>query len=283
MPLNLNNFVQGANSLGATIGGRAGQALQAGAGLIGNISRLASGPISALLPKGAQPQSGVKSASASFASTQAKDWRVTLSIPSGSYQESKILKPLTTMGKFVFPFTPTINLSHQASYSAMDPIHNNYSFSSYENSKLDKINISGDFYCENSDDASYWIASVHFLRSVTKMYFGENTENAGAPPPVLKLNGYGDFVFNNVPVVVTNFSIEMPKDVDYIPSKFVGNGSATTIDGETTDYDLDGVGYVPVKSTISLTLTPVYSREAVRNFNLQDFVKGNYIFDKGFI
>ncbi len=278
MPFNLDNFVQGANKLGGTIGGRAGSAIQAGAGLIGNISKLASGPISAFLPKGAQPKSGTQNASATFASTEAKDWRVSLSIPGGSYSESKVLKPLTKIGKFVFPFTPVINLSHQAGYSAMDPIHNNYSFSSYENSKLEKITITGDFYCENSDDAAYWIASVHFLRSVTKMYFGENTENAGAPPPVLKLNGYGDFVFNNVPVVVTNFSVEMPKDVDYIPSKFVGNQTA-----ENADFDMDGVGYVPVKSTINITLMPVYSREAVRNFNLQDFVKGNYIFDKGFI
>ena len=278
MPLNLNSFVQGANSLGGSIGGRAGQALQAGAGLIGNISKLASGPISAFLPKGAQPASGTSSAKAKMAETGQRDWRVSLSLPGGSYADSKILRPLTKIGKFVFPFTPTINLSHQASYSAMDPVHNNYSFSSYENSKLDKINISGDFYCENSDDAGYWIASVHFLRSVTKMYFGTNTENAGAPPPVLKLNGYGDFVFNNVPVVVTNFSIEMPKDVDYIPSKFIGNSTI-----ENADFDVDGVGYVPVRSTINITLVPVYSRESVRNFNLQDFVKGNYIFDKGFI
>lgn len=277
MPLDLNNFVQGANKLGSTIGGRAGQALQQGAGLVDNIRKF-GGAVSNFLKPGAQPQSGVQSASAKFASTEAKDWRVTLSLPGGSYAESKILKPLTANGKFIFPFTPQINLSHQASYSAMDPVHNNYSFFSYENSKLDKINITGDFYCENSGDASYWIASVHFFRSVTKMYFGDNTENPGAPPPVLKLNGYGDFVFNNIPVVVTNFSVEMPKDVDYIPSKFVGN---STIEG--ADFDVDGVGYVPVRSTFNITLQPVYSRDAVRNFNLQDFVKGNYIFDKGFI
>jgi hypothetical protein len=278
MPFNLDNFVQGANKLGGSIGGRAGQAIQAGAGLVGNISRLASGPISKLLPKGGQPTSGTQNADARFAGTDPKDWRVSLSVPTDYWENAKILQPLAKTGKFIFPFTPQITLSHQASYSAMDPIHNNYSFASYENSKLDKISISGDFYCENSDDASFWIASVHFLRSVTKMYFGENTVNAGAPPPVLKLNGYGDFVFNNVPVVVTNFTVDLPKDVDYIPSKFVGNQSI-----ENADFDMNGVGYVPVKSTINVTVMPMYSREAVRNFNLQDFVKGNYIFDKGFI
>lgn len=277
MPLNLDNFVTGAQKLGGSLGGRAGGAIATGAGLVDNIRKF-GGAVSNFLKPGAQPASGTTSAKAQMAATGVKDWRVSLSIPGGIYADSKVLKPLTSIGKFIFPFTPTINLSHQASYSAMDPIHNNYSFLSYENSKLDKINISGDFYCENSDDASYWIASVHFLRSVTKMHFGANTENAGAPPPVLKLNGYGDFVFNNVPVVVTNFSIEMPKDVDYIPSKFVGNSTI-----ENADFDVDGVGYVPVKSTLNVTLMPVYSRDAVRNFNLQDFVKGNYITDKGFI
>lgn len=281
MPFNLDTFVKGANSLGSSVGGRAGSALQAGAGLVDNIRKF-GGAVSKVLSPGAQPGAGTTATKAQFASTGAKDWRVSLSIPTGSYSISKILRPLNEVGKFIFPFTPSISLTHQASYSAMDAVHNNYSFASYENSKLDKITITGDFYCEDGNDAAYWIAAVHYLRSVTKMYFGENTENPGAPPPVLKLNGYGDFVFNNVPVVVTNFSVELPKDVDYIPSKFVGN-KTSTIEGEVIDYDIDGVGYVPVRSVITVTLMPVYSREAVRNFNLEDFVKGNYINNKGFI
>lgn len=272
---NLDNFVQGANKIGGSIGGQTGGAIKSVAGIVQGVRDIGK-IFSKTIPKGGETK-GTTGASASFSNTTPKDWRVSLSIPGGSYAaaDNYILAPLRRTGKFIFPFTPTINLSHSASYSAMDPIHNNYSFSSYENSKIEKINISGDFYCENSDDASYWIASVHYLRSVTKMYFGEKSENAGAPPPVLKLNGYGDFVFNNVPVVVTNFQVEMPKDVDYIPSVFVGKTD--------NEYAETGVGYVPVKSTISVTLIPMYSREAVRKFNLQDFVKGHYIFDKGFI
>ena len=278
MPFNLDTFVTGANSLGSSLGGPAGNAIRSVAGIAQGVSSIGKLFSKTGLPKGGESANGTTSASAKFASTEARDWRVSLSIPGGSYTTSKVLKPLTDVGRFIFPFTPSISLTHQASYSAMDPVHNNYSFASYENSKLDKITITGDFYCEDSNDAAYWIAAVHYLRSVTKMYFGEKTENAGAPPPVLKLNGYGDFVFNNVPVVVTNFSVELPKDVDYIPSKFVGNST----NAKGADYDTDGVGYVPVKSVITITLMPVYSREAVRNFNLQDFVKGNYI-NKGFI
>ncbi len=276
MPFNLDSFVQGANKLGGSLGtSTAGNALRSVAGIAQGVSSIGK-IFSKTVPKGAEAQGATRS-DASYKGVSEKDWRVSLTIPAGSYQESKILKPLVDIKKFIFPFTPQITLSHSANYSALDPLHNNYSFSSYENSKLDKITITGDFYCENSDDASYWIASVHFLRSVTKMYFGDKTENAGAPPPVLKLNGYGDFVFNNVPVVVTNFQVELPKDVDYIPSKFVGS---KILEGKT--FDDKGVGYVPVRSVITVTLMPVYSREAVRNFNLQDFVKGSYI-NKGFI
>ena len=32
----------------------------------------------------------------------------------------------------------------------------------------------------------------------------------------VKLNGYGDYVFNNVPVVITTFTVDMPSEVDYI-------------------------------------------------------------------
>lgn len=275
---NLDNFVKGANTLGTSLGGQAGSAIQSIGGIVQGVRNIGK-IVSKKIPKGAESGTNTQRTEAQFANATLKDWRVSLSIPTGSYEQSRVLAPLLANGKFIFPFTPQVTLTHQATYSALEPIHNNYAFSSYENSKLDKITIQGDFYCENSDDAKYWIASVHFLRSVTKMYFGENSENAGAPPPVLRLNGYGDYVFNNVPVVVTNFQVEMPNDVDYIPSIFAGSILA---DGGG-EVSTSGVGYVPVKSVLSVTLMPVYSRTAVREFNLQDFVKGNYVFTKGFI
>jgi hypothetical protein len=113
------------------------------------------------------------------------------------------------------------------------------------------------------------------------MYFG-NTDNAGAPPPIVYLKGYGDFVFNNVPVVVTNFTVDLPKDVDYIPSTFQGQTEVVT-DVDRGFIQKEGVGYAPSKSTLTVTVQPTYTREQVRNFNLKDFVNGAYVFDKGFI
>jgi hypothetical protein len=270
---NLSQFSSASENLG--IGGPAGGAIDAGASALSGLKKFGSA-ISKVLKRPPEKEAKKVSTTAIIDGTL-RDWRVSLSIPPGSYNESRILDPIRNINKFVFPFTPTISISHQANYSATDPIHGNYSFMSYENSKIDKINIVGEFYCEDSSEAQYWVAAVHFLRSVTKMYFGETSEFAGAPPPVLKLNGYGDFVFNNVPVVVTNFNIDLPNNVDYIPTQFV-QGFEEFNEAEGTGGNFKyGVGYAPVKSTINLTLQPVYSRSAVRNFNLQDFVKGNYI------
>jgi len=68
----------------------------------------------------------------------------------------------------------------------------------------------------------YWIAAVHYLRSLTKMFTGLDPK-AGNPPPVVKLNGYGQFVFKNVPVVVTAFNTTLPNDCDYIGVPVVGS------------------------------------------------------------
>jgi hypothetical protein len=278
MPLdNLSSFASGARTLGATVGGNVGNAIGAVGGIVGGATSL----LKSVLPKGGVPGASSGATKSTFSGpTSAKDWRVKLSIPPGSYETSFILEPLKATGGLVFPYTPSVNISHTANYQSLDPVHNNYSFFSYENSKVDRITINGDFYCEDNTEAAYWIAAVHYLRSVTKMYYGENSENAGSPPPVVKLNGYGDFVFANVPVIITNFQVELPKDVDYIPSSFAGGVEIVT------EYDRgiqrkEGIGYAPVKSMLSVTCQPIYSRTNVRNFNLSTFINGGYIGTNG--
>jgi hypothetical protein len=98
------------------------------------------------------------------------------------------------------------------------------------------------------------------------MAYGASS-NQGSPPPVIKLNGYGDYVFKNVPVVVTMFSVDLPNDVDYIQVGLGENGS-----------------WVPVRSQMSVTVQPIYSRKSVTQFSLDAFVNGSYVVNgKGFI
>ena len=41
-----------------------------------------------------------------------------------------------------------------------------------------------------------------------------------------------------------------------------------------------GASHVPVKSSFTIALTPIYSRESMRKFNLQTFVNGGYLNNK---
>jgi hypothetical protein len=208
------------------------------------------------------------------------DWRVSLSVPPVIQElNSDLLKPLGTDGtgnRMIFPFTPSIIFSHSASYNSMQPVHTNYPFFNYQTSSVDAITISGDFFIENNTDAKYWVAAVTFLRTLTKMFYGDNGANTGNPPPITKLNGYGEYVFKNVPCVVTGFNIDMPQDVDYLK---------TDIEGETdTPGNQTKPGtWVPAQSLIAVTVQPIYSRTHIEKFTLQDFVSGKLISNNGMI
>jgi hypothetical protein len=297
MAIDLNRIVTTSNSIAGTISktigtiGDAVNTLQSGvaskleaadilAASGGKTTSLITSLWAKTLPPGGMAGLKSKVTNAQFKSKEQPDWRVRLTLPPiESYLTSPFLKPLLRTGGLVFPYTPSIQISHSASYQSLAPLHNNYPFLAYENSKIDNLTISGEFYCEDSNEALYWVAMVHYLRSVTKMFYGGNEDNVGSPPPVVRLYGYGDYVFNNVPVVITSFSLDLPKDVDYISTGLSKENEGSGF----VDYS-EGVSYAPVKSTVNVVLQPLYSREQVRQFSLAAFVKGEYVFNgQGFI
>ena len=169
---------------------------------------------------------------------------------------------MKTGKRCVFPYTPTVLVSHSANYNAMQPLHTNYPYYAYENSRVDQITITADFFVQNEAEAKYWIAMTHFFKTVTKMNYGKD-DDRGLPPPVCRLNGYGDYTFHNVPVIVTNFQFDLKKDVDYI-STGIGPGART------------GVAWAPTESLITVGLIPQYSRTKQTEFSLEKFVKGGH-------
>ena len=189
------------------------------------------------------------------------------------------------MGGMVFPLTPTIIVQHTAHYNAMASVHNNYPFYAYQNSETSSFTVIGDFPVQNWEDAQHWVATLHFLRTVTKMFFGgaNNDVYKGAPPPILKFSAYGDYVFSNVPTVVTNFSVELTNSVDYISTtrgrtylrsqQAQGDG----IDDIEIDTNSDNLttSWAPTMSTFSLQLQPIYSRASLGDFSLQKFANGS--------
>jgi hypothetical protein len=253
-------------SLSKTASGAVGAAKTAAEGIV------KSAGLGKLLRLGPSSEPSLKTVTPANISKQDTDWRVKLSIPA-NFPNDSLLKPLVLTGGLVFPYTPTILIQHTANYNSLQPVHTNYPFYNYQNSQIEDIVITGDFFCENAKDAQYWVAMLHFLRAVTKMSYGQSP-NLGSPPPVIRLNGYGDFVFPNVPVVIRNFTVDLPADVDYIKTQVDGE---VTVSRGTTSLDGFNVGWAPVQSQVSITVVPVYSRAKVSQFNLNTFINGGYL------
>jgi hypothetical protein len=186
------------------------------------------------------------------------DWRVRIACDWSLFKGNPIFEPLNDTGTrgVVFPILPTITYSTKANYSQIDVVHNNYPFQAYKNSQVDEISITGTFICENESQAAYWISAVTFFKTMTKMFFGQGA-NAGSPPPVCQLNGYGASVFDNVPIVVKSFSLDLPNDVNYIRCNAYGTKT-----------------WVPVTSSITINVQPVYNRRNLRQFSLTEYAKG---------
>ena len=207
-----------------------------------------------------------------------KDWRVSISVPSRIQEYmagGSLLDPLArTNMRCVFPYTPTVLVSHSANYNAMQPLHTNYPYYAYENSRVDQITITADFFVQNEAEAQYWIAMVHFFKTVTKMNYGGTDQDRGLPPPVCRLNGYGNYTFNNVPVVISNFQFDLKKDVDYISTGLSAGGG--NINDEVALTGNKGTAWAPAESLITVGLMPQYSRTKQNEFNLRSFVKGEH-------
>jgi hypothetical protein len=71
------------------------------------------------------------------------------------------------------------------------------------------------FTAQDTTEANYLLAVIHFFRSATKMFYGQDAQR-GSPPPLCYLSGYGDYQFNEHPVVISQFNYNLPADVNYI-------------------------------------------------------------------
>ena len=126
-----------------------------------------------------------------------------------------ILAPLAITDGVIFPYTPSIETSYQAKYDSYDLTHSNYRGYFYKSSMVENITIKGTFTAQDTREAQYLLAVIHFFKSVTKMFYGQDQE-AGTPPPLVYLNGFGKYQFNEHPCVVSNFGYSLPNDIDYI-------------------------------------------------------------------
>lgn len=190
---------------------------------------------------------------------QGKDLRVRILVP------SKYLTGLTSaisdQGGIIFPYTPNISYEVTADYGSLNPMHSNFSISFYQRSKIGNITITGKFTVQNENDARKYMATKKLLHALTRMRSGgakTGDPDSGAPPPVCRLYGYGDMVFENVPVAIGSFRIELPDSYDYMTYNF---GSE--------------IYSVPTVSTFAITCVPMFSRDEMQGFSVNSYLSGN--------
>jgi hypothetical protein len=188
--------------------------------------------------------------------------------------------------------------------------HSNYKGYFYKSSYLDAVAMTATFTAQDSAEANYLLAVIHFFRSVTKMFYGQDPQR-GAPPPLVYITGLGQYQFNGQPCVVSSFNYNLPSDVDYIRARSTNiNGTnmltrrnrqdlptnpisgavgrlQNLFSGQGISYGaevcrpppptlgLNNPTYVPTKLDISLSLLPVQTRSQVsKQFSLQQYATG---------
>lgn len=202
--------------------------------------------------------------------TQKTDTRVKITVPSGytSAMTGQFEEGTKLFQGIIFPYTPSIQFEHKANYAAQNPTHSNFTQYFYQHSSVSPITISGKFTVEHDDDAAMLLSTIHLLKALTKMQQGTDPQ-AGAPPPVCRLFGYGNYMLENVPVVITSFKHELPENVDYFTAHKDGNSRYTSSIWATNNS-------VPVISSITVVCNPIYSRQEIKDFSVTGWVSGDF-------
>lgn len=198
------------------------------------------------------------------------DHRVRIRVPE-EYISNNEVPGNSVLKKFngiIFPYTPQISFEYTANYQSQQPMHSNFALNFYQRSFMGNIQITADFTVQNDQDAAIYLGTVHLLSALTKMKFG-NDRDAGAPPPVCRLDGYGTYMIKNIPISISNFRIDLQKNYDYYLYTDRLNGQEAK---------------VPIMSQINLTCVLMYSRREMQQFTVNDFLNSYVnVKNKGFM
>jgi hypothetical protein len=174
------------------------------------------------------------------------DWRVTLRLAPGAtylYNSASpgLLAPLKVTNGVIFPYTPAITTTYKANYSQYDLTHQTTADIFIKTATPTQSILMQHSQHRVQAMPPMCLAVIHFFRSVTKMFYGQDAQR-GSPPPLVFLSGLGDYQFNNHPCLVQSFNYNLPADVDYISS-----GSPNNL----------GLNLQPLQNLYSTTLNAV--------------------------
>jgi len=209
----------------------------------------------------------------------------------GAKLPSNLLYPLYETNGIVFPYTPDVQYGKSASYDAFHFTHSNYQYHQYAKTAPTEIQITSQWTAQSNEEGHYLTAALRFLSASSMMEFGKAAKDAGrsgTPPPVLRFNYLGDYMFSNIPVVITNFSYLLEKDVDYVGIRLPpgvgieGEEAPPSVTGKTGGRQAP-VTYVPTRMILTVQLQVQQNPKKVReNFDLEKFRQGQLV-KKGFL
>ena len=134
-----------------------------------------------------------------------------------SSDPTSILYPLRDDGGIIFENTPSLSFSSVSSYTPYELAHTNYELNAYQKTSISDFQIQGaKFTSETRGKADHTLAVIQFLRTFTKMNYGINDTEAGMPPRILYFSAYGQYMFNQVPVVIRQMVIPLDNTSDYV-------------------------------------------------------------------
>lgn len=192
------------------------------------------------------------------------DRRVKINTDFSVFGPNPYFDKLKETNGMVFPYTPTITLTHKANYTATEGIvHSNFPFQAYKSSQIEDITIQGEFTVQNENEGQYWLAVNHFLRTATKMFYGVSVP-AGFPPVACTLTGYGTEILPNLPVVVKSYQLDLKDNVQYISIPSI------------SEINKGKLQSVPTQCTMTVIVSPIYNRQQIRQqFDLAKYAKGD--------
>ena len=171
-----------------------------------------------------------------------------------------ILEPLRSDRGVVFPYTPTLQMGHQANYGTYDITHTVYQPQYYISTQSPSISITANFTANDKKEAEHTAAALHFFKTCTKSDYGEQRRTTGGtPPPILQLYVYPRTALHAkaTPVIIRSFNYTMPEDVNYVETQS---------------------GVVPTMLIMALELSVQLSPATVRKrFNIEKFSRGNLL------
>ena len=195
----------------------------------------------------------------------------------GPEDPTNLLHILRDTNGLMFPYTPSISISQATEYRSVDLVHSIGDIAAYVRTPAPTLGITGTFTIQNQREGQYALAVLHFLRTMSKMYFGESArdtatktgtgvDKTGLPPPVLVLQGYGDYILDNIPVIIKSHSYTFDKAANMVT--FQNQRNTTTQMPDMFDIQVD----------LLVQQTPTHMR---KTFDLDKFRTGELLATSG--